>query len=257
MINYSGILVSGQCVSGICFGISHIYISGARTFEDCYKDLETIVERKRYEWTFNASKMEDFDDFKYEVLQHMNLKWDLYDQTKPIWGWAKTLVDNQFINKLRNIYLGTASPCGNCKLAEGNEMCRAFSTQQNLNCPVFKKWYESNKRHKHSARMTLTMESPTRSQEVFAIPDTSFNIEKAANELHGKIQAVLTESEWAIYECLYIIGMTEEETGDKLNFKSNENGKGPGYRRIRAVKKTIKQKVKDFIRDEGLDSQFI
>lgn len=254
MLIYSGILLNGQCISGVCQGVSHIYISGAKTFEDSFKEIESIVERKRYEYTFDASKESDFDDFKWETIQHINIKWDLYNQTRPLGGWVKTIVDNLFINMLRDKYLGTASPCNTCKFAQGDDLCGEFGEQKNMQCPVFSKWYSSNKRHKHIARLPVTIEN--KMNEISNVPDFSVNIESAIEEFHIKIKDLLTKSEWEIYHCLYVSGMTEEETAKKLGFKTSEAGKTAGYKRIRNVKKIAKTKGRELLKNEGLDRQF-
>lgn len=256
-MDYSGILIDGRCVSGICFGIPHQYISGAKTFDTCYKEIEKIVEQKRYEYTFNASKMRDFDDFKWKTIHHISIKWDLLDQTKSIGGWVKTIVDNQWINMLRDEYLGTASPCRGCACAEGDFSCTLFVEQASMSCPKYTKWYDSNKRHKHAARMPLTMETKENQAAISSIPDCGFDTEKAVEELHVKIKPLLTDTEWEIYNDLFIEGLTEEATAIKRKFKTSENGKKAGYRRIREVKKTIKEKVKELLAGDGLDLQFL
>ena len=46
-----------------------------RTFEDCYDEIEKIVEKKSYDWTLKANLLLDFDDVKSIIISHVWKKW--------------------------------------------------------------------------------------------------------------------------------------------------------------------------------------
>ena len=235
---YSGV-VTGQVV--------------LKTFQGCWKEIESVIESKRNQWTFKASLMKDFDDIKMEIAAHIHEKWSQYDQTKPLVNWAGTIVKNQFINKLRDIYAGTASPCNRCACNMGNDLCSIYGEQGN-SCALYKDWYEG-KRYKHEARMPLTME--TRLNEVSERADNSFDLEPVMEEMHSRLKELLTPSEWEIYRRLYIEHKTKEETAQELGFKTSEKGRSIGYKRIRKVEKIALSKAREVLSKEGLDRKFV
>ncbi len=261
--NFSGVFFSGvsgtNYISGVYFsGISNntdnfitgfkSFISGYRTFEESYREIEIVIDKKRYQWMFNASVMENFDDFKMQTLSHINRKWHLYDQNKSLGAWVNGVSSNQFKNKLRNIYLGTASPCNACPCSQGDNLCSMFGEQKSPSCNLYMGWYDSNKRHKHLARLPLTMEN--HQNEVNSKPTDDFDTEAAARELHIKMEPRLTDSEWDIYRLLYIENKSEEDVVKILGLKQE---KGIKNNRIRLVKKLIVKIAKEIIASDEIE----
>lgn len=264
--NFSGVFFSGvsgtNYISGVYFsGVTSntgnsitgfkSFVSGYRTFEDGYKEIESVVEKKRYHWTFNSTVMESFDDFKMQTLGHIHKKWHLYDQNKSLGAWVNGVTSNQFKNKLRNIYLGTASPCNGCPCSQGDDLCSMFGEQKSPTCNLYMGWYDSNKRHKHLARLPLTMENHM--NEVNSKPTDAYDIEAAAEQLHIKIEPLLTSSEWDIYRLLYIEHKSEDEVVSILELKKE---KGLKNNRIRLVKKLIVKIAKEILATEGIEKSF-
>lgn len=246
--------ISGVYYSGVINGPSVIidtFISGYKTFEESYAKIEEVVDRKRYQWTFNASLMESFEDFKMQTLSHIHNKWHLYNQNKSLGAWVNTVTANQFKNKLRNIYLGTASPCNICPCRQGDDLCSLFGEQKSANCGVYSDWFSSNKRHKHLARMPLAMEN--HHNEVNSKPSDSYNVESAAIELHSKMKPRLTPSEWDIYELLYIKNLSEDDAVRQLGLKKKTGIKN---NRIRLVKKLIVKIAKEILIEDGVEKGF-
>lgn len=221
-----------------------------RSFEECADEIVAIIEKKRYEWTFKASVMEDFDDVKIEILAHIWKKWNLYDQSRPLGGWVATIVRNQFGNKLRDIYQSTSSPCLRCPCNTGGDGCSLWGFQ-GVDCELFKKWYLT-KRHSHDVRLPVPMENHI--NEVHQKPDAVFNIDGAINGFHGRIQKVLTNSEWEIYRRLFVENKSDEETASELGFKTSEKGRKMGYKRIRQVKTIIVTKARKLLKEEGVEA---
>jgi len=219
------------------------------TFEDNYKEIERIVEKKRYEWTLKADLMLDFDDVKNIIIAHIWKKWHLYDQSQPLGGWTATIVKNQFSNILRDRYLSTSSPCSRCPCNMGGNTCSLYGVQS-IECSLYKTWYNT-KRYSHDVRLPVPIENHL--NDVHKMPDTIFDLETSIKSLHFRIQKVLTNSEWEIYRRLYIENKDEEETAKELGFKTSEKGRKMGYKRIRQVKTIILQKAKKILRDEGVE----
>ncbi len=217
-----------------------------KTFEECYSEIDKIVEKLRKQWTFKATVIKDFDDVKSEIITHIWKKWHLYDQARPLGGWAATTAKHQFFNILRNIYLVTGSPCLRCPCNLGNSMCSIYG-QQGIECALYKKWYFS-KRHAHDVKMPLPLEN--HAQEVSNLPDVNGNLETEMEHLHFKLKDVLTKSEWEIYYRLYILHKSDEETAKELGFKTSENGRPIGYKRLMQVKAIIVKKARKLLKAE-------
>ncbi len=216
-----------------------------KTFEECYDRIEAVVEKKRSSWMFKATNMEDFDDVKMQILQHIFIKWHLFDQNRNVESWAAGITKNLFINKLRDCYAGTASPCNRCACNMGNNLCSEYG-EQGEECAIFGRWYHG-KRHKHEARMPLTMEN--RLNEVGNTPALVGNLEQAVEEMHHKMQKRLTAAEWEVYDLLYIQHKTEEEAAKILGLLIQDKIKN---NRIRIVKKIILRNAKDILLEEGI-----
>lgn len=220
-----------------------------RTFEECYPEVEAIVEKQRAQWTFKATMMRDFDDVKMEIIAHIWKKWSLYDQARPLGGWVATIVKHQFWNILRDTYLSTSAPCSRCPSNLGENLCALFG-EQGVDCAIYKKWY-NNKRHSHQARLPLALEN--HANEAYSRPDQSSDLEGAIGGLHDKMKDVLTKSEWEIYRRLFIEHKSEEEVAQELGFKTTEKGRKMGYKRIRQVKTLILKKAKGLIGEHGIE----
>lgn len=221
----------------------------ARTFEDCYDEIATIVEKQRPQWTFKATMMRDFDDVKMEIIAHVWKKWHLYDQARPLGGWVATIVKHQFSNILRDTYLSTSSPCARCACNIGDNVCSIYG-EQGIECPLYKKWYNT-KRHAHEARLPVALENHT--NEAYNRPDQTTDLEHAIGGLHEKMKEVLTKSEWEIYRRLYVEHKSEEEAAQELGFKTTERGRKMGYKRIRQVKTLVLKKARGLIVEHGLE----
>lgn len=219
-----------------------------RTFEECYLEIESIVERKRYDWTFKASLMEDFDDVKSEILTHIWKKWEMFDQTRSLGGWVSIIVKNQFANKLRNVYQSISSPCLKCACNIGGGSCSLYG-EQGEDCSLFKKWYHKQ-RYAHDVKQPLPIEN--HSTEVRNRVDESYNLSNSINELHKKMKDKLTTSEFAVYDILYIQNLSESEAIKILGFKEDSGGKGR-CKRIRQIKTTIIKKTKNLLQQNGMN----
>lgn len=220
-----------------------------KTFEECYDEIESIVEKKRQQWTFKATIMRDFDDVKMEIISHIWKKWALYDQARPLGGWVATIVKHKLSNILRDVYLSTSSPCSRCSCNLGDNLCSIYG-EQGVECPLFKKWYHT-KRHSHEARLPVSIED--KENKVGNLPDQSTDLEQAIGGLHDKMQESLTKSEWEIYRRLYVEHKSEDETALELGFKTTEQGRKMGYKRIRQVKTLILKKARSLILEHGVE----
>lgn len=220
-----------------------------RTFEECYDEIAIIVEKHRCKWTFKASVMRDFDDVKSEIITHIWKKWEQYDQIRSLGGWVATIVNNQFINILRNTYLSTSSPCQRCPCRREEGMCSVFG-MQGPDCALYKKWLKT-KKSAHDIRLPVAMENHI--DEASSRPDHQTDLEPAIEGMHAKMQEVLTESEWEIYQRLFIDHKTYNVIAKELELKSNEKGRKPGHKRIRQVELICIKKSQEILAQFGIE----
>jgi hypothetical protein len=114
--------------------------------------------------------------------------------------------------------------------------------------------WEKSKKHRHSCRLPTSIELAGNQNEANSLPDTFVDYERAAEVLHKKIKPLLTASEWQIYDCLYIRGLSEEETAKELGFKSNETHRKPGYNRMTQVKIKSVKIARQLLQDDGIET---
>lgn len=221
-----------------------------KSFEENYTEICGLIERKRSKWQFKASVMRDFDDVKMEILAHIWKQWALYDQARPLGAWVNTVIHHKITNILRDSYLSTSSPCSRCACNMGDNLCSLYG-EQGISCDLYKDWYET-KKSRHDARLPLPLENHT--NEVYDKPDSNIDIEKAMLVLHKKMKNHLTSSEWDIYENIYVLNFSKEETAKKLGFKTSEKNRTSGYKRFKQVSKKAYIIARQIIREEGLDA---
>jgi hypothetical protein len=166
----------------------------------------------------------------------------LYDQSKSIKPWIRTIIANQIKNLVRNNYTNFVKPCGRCEASREENDCDIYGTQCSA-CPLYKNW-EKNKKAGFAAKMPIPLENYK--QEAFHIENApSIDIEKSAK--------VLKPHEWKIYSFLYIDHLDELDAAKKMGYKTSEKNRSPGYKQIKNVKKKIINKVKEILENDEID----
>ena len=72
-------------------------------------------------------------------------------------------------------------------------------------------------------------------------------------KLHEVMEKILKPNEWKIYKLLYIENKNENEVGEIMKYVSSEQGRFPGYKHIRNIKKSIIKKAKKAFQDGKID----
>jgi hypothetical protein len=219
------------------------------SFEESIEIINIEIEKRRPKWTLTAISWMDFDDVAQLLRVHINKKWDMYDDARPLANWVNKIITHQIRNIRRNVYDSSSRPCLKCAAAESNDLCSIYVKQCN-DCPLYKQW-EDTKKSAHDVKLPLAMEHHT--QEVYDLPYDFFDLERGALQIHNKMQQSLKKSEWLIYKYLYIDGLSEEDTARKLGFISNEKKRKPGYNTIIKARKIIIDKVRKLIREDEID----
>lgn len=221
-----------------------------KTFGDYYEIISKEIEKLRGRWTLTSVSWIDFDDVKSIILIHIHKKWALYDQTKPIRNWVCSVSRNQFSNILRNIYHNFSRPCLSCAAYEGDN-CKIYGECNSDLCPLLNYWH----RTKESAyNIKLPLSSEHHQNEVSELPHSNFDLESTAENLHVKMKTILNQNEWKIYKFLFIDGLSEEETAEKLGYKvSYRYNQNTQAKMIQIIRKKIIDKVKKVLKSDEID----
>jgi DNA-directed RNA polymerase specialized sigma24 family protein len=223
--------------------------SNTERFNFHYSEIERLIERKRPHWTLRAVPSMDFDDVKSIMSLHIFKKIHLYDEEKEFAPWVSTIIEHQFINILRNTYSNVVKPCNKCPANMDNEQCSIYG-EQSIECALYKKWTES-KMSAYHVKLPLPIENHT--NEIYDQKCGAFDLDKSAKILHAKMENKLKPVEWKIYQMIYIQHLSDEEVAIQMGFKTTEKNRTIGYKRIRQIKNSILEKVKNHLQKEGVD----
>jgi hypothetical protein len=218
-------------------------------FEDCIKDIDAEIFKRKNKWTLDAIAWMDFSDVSQLLRIHIHKKWDQYDPSKPLGPWINRIVTNQIKNLVRNLYGNYSRPCLRCAAAEGDDLCNIYNKQCN-DCPLYAAW-EKSKKSAHDTKLPVSLED--HSQKVFNIMTDSLDIEMAAKSLHGKMSKILKPVEWKVYKHLYVDNGSEDDLARIMGYITSEKNRSPGYKQIKNIKKAIIIKVRKCISEGEID----
>ena len=208
------------------------------TFESLIDAINSEIIKRKSKWNLTAINWMDFSDVSQILRIH-----------KPLAPWVNRIISNQIKNLIRNNYSNFTRPCLKCAAAEGDDGCSIYASQCS-NCPLYANW-EKSKKNAHDTKLTLSIEN--HSQEINDMPINNFNMEKTAENIHGKMQKVLKPIEWKVYQHLYIEGKDEEQTAKLMGYRTSEKNRVAGYKQIKNIKKIIILKVKKHLYNGDID----
>jgi hypothetical protein len=219
------------------------------TFEDCYETISREINKKKYKWTLSSLSWLGWEDISQILLIHINEKWALYDQSRPLQPWLATVISSQIKNIIRNNYSNFTRPCLKCKAAEPGDGCSIYKTQC-ADCPAFAVW-EKRRKPAYNVKVPVSIESHT--NEVHNMSESDFTLERNVESVHRKMKEVLKPLEYKVYEGLFIRNESEEALAKRLGYISNERNRTPGYKQLKNIRKIIITKVKKCLANEELD----
>lgn len=220
------------------------------TYEECHPEIIEEISKRRHKWFLTSVSWMDFDDVIQIISSHIYVKWEKYDQTKPLKPWLNKTISNQLKNILRNNYSNFVRPCMSCpfNLSGSGENGAACSfTQsggQDSSCPLFAKW-EKTKKSAYDIKLPLSINSDDAAYR--EIEDIHTEIKGPEKRLHIEMKNILPERQYLIYKMLFIEHKSEEEVAKKMGYKTSETGRKAGYKQIKNLKKQFKEKAKQVI----------
>jgi DNA-directed RNA polymerase specialized sigma24 family protein len=219
------------------------------SFESRISEIDQEISKRRHKWNLTTLAWMDFSDVSQILRIHIFKKWKMYDQKQPLAPWINRIVSNQIKNLIRNNYGNYSRPCLKCAAAENEDGCNIYDNQCS-NCPLYAKW-EKSKKSAHDIKLAVTLEN--HSQEVHNIIEDDINIDKAAKNIHAKMQKILKPTEWRFYNLYYIQHKSEEESASLMGYKTTEKNRKIGYKQVKNLKKAIITKVKKHLYNGDID----
>lgn len=218
-------------------------------FEDCIHEIDFEIIKRKRKWSLSTISWMDFEDVSQILRTHIFIKWELYDQSKPLAPWLNRIISNQIKNLVRNHYSNFARPCLKCSAAEDSELCSIYGKQDN-ECPLYAFW-EKSKKQAHDVKMPLPLEN--HAQEIYTNYSDDINLYSNMKRLNEALEKHLKPVEWKVYKLLYIDNIDEDEAAQKMGYKTSEKNRSPGYKQIKNIRKSIIGKAKLLISQGKLD----
>tara|TARA_Y100000296_G_scaffold86206_1_gene125100 strand:+ start:631 stop:1332 length:702 start_codon:yes stop_codon:yes gene_type:complete len=217
-------------------------------FEDNIDIISEEIKKRKGKWTLTSIAWMDFEDISQILKIHIFKKWHLYDQSKPILPWLNRIISNQLKNLVRNNYTNYCKPCLRCAAAEPDSSCSIYGAQDSR-CPLYKRWVHK-KKSAYDVKMALPLEN--HKNEVNAGTDHPSLLD-GITKLHEKLRQTLKPNEWLVYQSFYINNESEVDIAKKLNFKTTEKNRSPGYKQIKNIQKSIMNKAKKILEKDEID----
>lgn len=223
-----------------------------------YEDLNDVIDKelikRKRNWFLSSVAWIDFDDVSQIIRAHIAKKWGQWDQSRPIKPWLNKIIANQMKNILRNHYSNYARPCLNCPFNNDADMQLCSFTksgQQDRTCPLYKKW-DKTKKHAYNVKITLSLDSHIHEIDGNVDNHLDMDINSASEKLIKELKDCLNERQFKAFHLLYIQNLTDQEVADQMGFKSSESGRKAGYKQIKNLKKTLKDKAVKILKKKGI-----
>lgn len=220
------------------------------TYEDCHDIVVEEILKRRHKWFLTSVSWMDFDDVTQIISSHIYVKWDKFDQSKPLKPWLNKTISNQLKNILRNNYSNFVRPCMSCPFnlsgSGGDDGACSFTSSgaQDSTCPLFAKW-EKTKKSAYDIKLPLSIHAEE--TDYIEIKDSHTEIQTPEKRLHLEMKKILPPRQYIIYDMLYIQHQSEEDVALKMGYKTSETGRKAGYKQIKNLKKQFKEKAKMII----------
>jgi len=220
-----------------------------KSFEECIDIIDEEIRKRKSKWNLQSLAWMDFEDVSQIIKIHINNKWHLYDIKQPLRPWLNRIISNQLKNLIRNNYGNFTRPCLKCAAAEENDGCKLFK-KQSIDCPLYEYW---NKNKKDAQNLKIPVSMDYHSIEVRNLAYSSDNFESNKNKLHKKMLSILKPLERTVYQYIYIEHKSDEEVAKIMNYTTSEQGRPPGYKHLKNIKKSIVEKVKKILEKGDVD----
>lgn len=220
-------------------------------FLDKYEEITEEIEKRRGKWFLQAIPSIGWEDVRQIIIVHVNNKWHLWDQKRPLMPWVNRIITNQLKNLLRNHYGNFVRPCSQCPFNasgsidsqnEQNNKCSWTKTgQQDANCPLFEKWSKT-KKYSQNINMAGNIEDAFNTGT-----NDQYDFDQIIKRMHQLVKENCPPKKYEVYKMLYIDNLSNEDIATKLGYKTNERGRRAGYKQIKNFEKYFKSLAKKLL----------
>lgn len=218
------------------------------TFEDCLPYIEKAINMRRPRWLLNKVSWMDYSDVSQIIKIHFLQKWNQWDQSRPFANWCQTIITNQTINVVKNVYKNAASPCVDCGANEGNGHCRIYTTQCEQ-CPLYAKWIKGRAK-KHAIQMAESYEEVKEQYKAEITQQDTKEVD--INHIHKLVKQSLNMFQARVYDMMYIQHMEDDDIAKELGYITTEASRKRGYKSMLKLKKIFLQKAKEVIKNNDI-----
>ena len=221
------------------------------TFIDSLPVIEEELLKRRNKWNSNPITHIGFEDVCQIIRLHILEKWPLWDQKRPFKNWLNTVISNRLRNIIRDNYGNLAPPCRRCPMNQGGSLCSWTSSGvRDSSCPSYQNWIKT-KKDGFELRLPSSMDNPDEASSYSLSSDSeNYNLEESIVRFADKLKKVLNESNYLVFDLLYMKGESEEVVAKELGFTTSESGRKAGYKQIYNIKKKILEAAKKILKDE-------
>lgn len=221
-------------------------------YEDKSEIIDEEIKKRFFSWKLNFLSWIDFEDASQIIKAHIYVKWNKWDQSRPLVPWVNRIISNQLKNITRNYGKSVFPPCINCVHNEGKHndkyLCsKTPSGEQSEECLLYRDWKKFRSEGKGNP-VSLTGTEYL----CHANMEQTFPLDEALNRIHENVKKRLNDKHYLIYKMLFIDCIDEEQIAEILNFKTSEANRKAGYRQIINLKNKYKKIVKEILSEHWL-----
>ena len=224
------------------------------SFEDKIKEIDLEINKRKGKWQLSSLAHMDYSDVAQIIRLHIYNKWSLWDQKRPLANWLNRIISNQIINLVEENYSSFAPPCNSCPYNMGSNLCSYTKSGERCSeCPLFAKW-QKKKQSGYNIRLAISIDSEDyiEKSNFNSFDGNEIDYDKCIEKIHELIRPQLTKTEEKIYDLLIVQKLSEEEIAKELGFKTNEEGRKPGYKRIRETQNKFVKLTREIIKNHDI-----
>jgi hypothetical protein len=221
--------------------------NGILTYEDCSDAIDKEIRKRRGKWLYNHI---EWDDVAQTIRAKIALRWGYWDQTRPLAPYVNRIITRHLQNLVRDSYAKLTKPCVKCAGNEGENFCRfTASKTQCAQCPLYAEWQKS----KESAfNVSLPVSIENHVDEVRNIQNDFFDLDYGKEQLIKLMKKELTPVQYKVFIWLFIENRDELYVAQKMNLKTSEENRCPGYRTIKNYKDEIQRRAKKVLAENDI-----
>lgn len=221
--------------------------NGPLTYAECSESIDKEIGKRRSKWLYHHI---EWDDVAQTIRAKIALRWGYWDQARPLAPYINRIITHHLQNLVRDSYAKLTKPCVKCAGNEGENSCRFTQARiQCAQCPLYAEWEKSKKA---AFDVTLPVSIENHIDEVANIQNDFFDLDHGKEQLVILLKKNLTHIEFKIFNWLFLENRDELYVAEKMNLKTSELNRKPGYRTIKNYRDIIVKKAKKVMAENDI-----